>query len=163
MWFMLGLLIVGFALIVVSQALDSGFGNVVVAVLKVGGIIMEVVFAFMAVIAIISYSGSLETVAQMENFYERNGRLLADAVEWYPDAITVRNSNGATETVRLSWEYTDQVLEYNENLKWHRNYQSHWFMGIFVASVPDSLGFLTIDSPILSRPVGSPAADSLSQ
>ena len=144
MWLMIGLLIVGLALIFVG---DRYLGDTLPVVFKAGGVIMEILFAILAVVALVSYSVSLDTVADVESFSARNHRIFATAVAEYPGAVTVRNSNGATETVRLSWEYVEQVLAYNENLLWYRKYQDHWFLGFFIASVADDLEFIELAVP----------------
>ena len=144
MWLVIGLLIVGLALIFVG---DRYLGDTLPVVFKAGGVIMEILFAILAVVALVSYSVSLDTVADVESFSARNHRIFATAVAEYPGAVTVRNSNGATETVRLSWEYVEQVLAYNENLLWYRKYQDHWFLGIFITSVADNLEFIELALP----------------
>lgn len=80
----------------------------------------------------------------MENFYERNQQIFLNAVGKFPDAVTVKTKEGTVETVRLSWDYTKEVLGYNETLKWYKRYQDHWFFKIFVGKIPDKLGFIQL-------------------
>lgn len=58
--------------------------------------------------------------------------------------MTIRNSNGATETVKLSRDYTMKILECNRNLTWYKKYQGHWFSSFFICEVPDELTYIKI-------------------
>ena len=108
------------------------------------GTVALVICAVMLVIACISYPISLSTVSNMENFSERNNRIFSEAIAAFPDATTVKTSNDTTETVRLSWDYTKNVLSYNNQLKWYKRYQHNWFYGFFVTTVPDQLVYIEL-------------------
>lgn len=108
------------------------------------GIASLVIAAIMGIIVLISYPTSLNTVSKMENFYERNHDIYKNGVETFPDATTVKTKEGTVETVKLSWDYTHEVLSYNENLKWYRRYQNNWFYGVFVAKLPADLVFIDL-------------------
>lgn len=112
--------------------------------LKIGAICSWIILAIMIITVLISYPGSLSNIAKMENFYERNQKIFSEAVSKFPDAVTVKTKEGTVETVRLSWDYTKEVLGYNQNLKWYKKYQTHWFFSIFVARVPDKLQFIKL-------------------
>lgn len=108
------------------------------------GVASLVIAAVLGVIILFSYPSSLDTVNKMENFYERNHDIYKYGVEVFPDATTVKTKEGTVETVKLSWDYTHEVLSYNENLKWYRRYQDNWFYGVFVAKLPANLDFIDL-------------------
>ena len=81
----------------------------------------------------------------MENFYETNNKVFSKAVANFPDAARVETSSDTTQIFTLSYDYTKEVLDYNEDLKWYREYQKHWFLGIFIGKAPDSLKFIEIE------------------
>lgn len=108
------------------------------------GITSLVIATIMGIIILVSYPTSLDTVSKMENFYERNRDIYKGGVEMFPDATTVKSKEGTVETVKLSWDYTHEVLSYNENIKWYRRYQNNWFYGVFVTKLPVNLDFIDL-------------------
>lgn len=111
-------------------------------VLRVARVCCVIVLGTLLIIVLISYPSSLITISKMENFYERNQRIFLEAVGKFPDAV--KTKEGTVETVSLSWDYTKEVLEYNQHLEWYKRYQDHWFFSIFVGKVPDKLQFIEI-------------------
>jgi hypothetical protein len=85
-------------------------------------------------------------VSDMQNFYERNQKIFASAVNEFPDAANIEASQGTANVKKLSWDYTQQVLKYNENLQWYKNYQNHWFVGSFVTKIPENLEFIDLNN-----------------
>ena len=143
----LGIFIGGLILLVVGVALKSSRGNVLESVgnLLAGfGVVAEVVLAIMLIVFLFSYSTSLNTVSDMQNFYERNQRIFSEAVVEFPDAATIKTSEGTSQEFKLSWDYTWNVLMYNKNLRWYQNYQDHWFYRLFVTRVSDDLDFIEL-------------------
>ena len=106
------------------------------------GWISGITTAALIIIAIVTYPFSLDNLSKMENFYKVNNEVFSKAVASFPDAVRVQTGTNITQTFTLSWDYTKKVLEYNKDLAWYRKYQKHWFIGIFVAKVPNSLHFI---------------------
>jgi hypothetical protein len=111
----------------------------------VGGVAW-IIAAVMIVVLLISYPISLSTVSSMENFYLRNQKIYAEAVEKFPNAARVETTNGTAKTVLLSYEYTKEVMDYNKELQWYFNYQNHWFLKPFITKVSDKLKFIELSS-----------------
>jgi|SRR3989339_1298420 len=135
----LAIILVAVIGIVIYAIWDVDIANVI-------GIIALIVAGIMLICAFFSYGSSLDTVAEMENFYERNGRIFSEAVVAFPDAVTVKTSDNTTQTVKLSWDYTKEILSYNNDLKWYKKYQNHWFYSFFIAHVPDKLEYIELNS-----------------
>lgn len=135
----IGLVCLALAGVVAKKRLDSAE-----TALNVIGVCSLIVMALLTVIALISYPCSLNNISNMENFYERNHQMFVEAVGKYPNAVTVKTKDDTTETVRLSWDYTKKVLDYNNDVKWYKKYQDHWFYGVFVGKIPEKLDFVQL-------------------
>ncbi len=138
------LLVIAVVCFALAVILGDKVAEAIENVLLGGGICCVVILGTFLIVALVSYPSSLGTISKMENFYERNQRIFLEAVGKFPDAVTVKTKEGTVETVRLSWNYTKDVLEYNENLKWYKMYQNHWFFSIFVGEIPIKLQFIEI-------------------
>ncbi|TSC52254.1 MAG: hypothetical protein LiPW41_465 [Parcubacteria group bacterium LiPW_41] len=130
-------LIVLFILGVLFIAIDSKFDG-----MRYLGIPLVIILVILVCSVLISLPFSLGTVSDLENFYTRNQNIYQEAVVSFPDAATLTASDGTTKTTKITWDYTRQVLKYNEDLQWYRKYQNHWFLGVFMSSVPDSLKYV---------------------
>jgi hypothetical protein len=114
----------------------------IIAFVSIFGRICWIVAGVMTFIMLISYPSSLETISSLENFQERNYDLFTGAVEQFPDAATVMTKEDTSTKKMLSYKYVEDVLSYNESLKWYRMYQDHWFTSPFVGKVSDKLKFI---------------------
>lgn len=129
------LLVLGIFFIALDKPVDG---------LRYLGIPLIAIFIILLCIVFISLPLSMGTVSDLENFYARNQSIYSKAVVAYPDAATISTSDATTTTVKISWDYTQDVLRYNSELQWYKNYQNHWFLNVFITSVPDSLKFIQL-------------------
>lgn len=132
------LFVLGVILIILGASLNDG-GPVIFL-----GVVLEIILVVLLIIVAISQTDSSRTVSNLENFYARNQKIYAEAVVVFPDAAKTQTSDATTTTTKLSWDYTQDVMWYNRELQWYRNYQNNWFLGVFIATVPDSLKFIEL-------------------
>ena len=93
-------------------------------------------------ISIISYSISLDTVANMEAFYKRNYMVYTQAVKEFPNSGKAITEDDSTIVVTLPYDRVKLIADYNEHLTWYKKYQNNWFFGGFVAKVPKDLNYI---------------------
>lgn len=95
-------------------------------------------------IHLISYSISLNTVSEMEAFYNNNRTVYSQAVEKFPEAGKIIAKEDITTMYFLAYEMTKEIISYNKNLTWYHKYQDHWFLGGFVSKIPDNLEYISL-------------------
>jgi hypothetical protein len=110
------------------------------------GIVLCVCSVILIIVWLCSYPTSLSSINDMENFYKRNQQIMADAVEKYPDAAVMKNSDGATTQTKLNYEYTQKVMDYNKGLNWYRKYQHNPVIAPFVGEVSEDLQFIKLEN-----------------
>lgn len=93
---------------------------------------------------LITYSASLDTIAEMEVFYTNNKTVYNQAVEKFPEAGKIITKEDVTIMHVLAYKMTEEIIDYNKNLTWYHKYQSHWLLGGFVGKVPDNLKYISI-------------------
>lgn len=102
---------------------------------------MAVIFA---AIAMITYTISLGTIADMEAFYERNYAMYTQSVKEFPNSGKAITKNDATTVITLPYDRVKLIAEYNSDLTWYKRYQKHWFIGGFVGKIPHNLNYITL-------------------
>jgi hypothetical protein len=75
----------------------------------------------------------------MEAFYKENNKLYQEAIELYPNTVSVQNSGGAQTHTTIQYKYLLQVESYNRDLTWYRKYQDNVIVGAFIFDAPEYL------------------------
>jgi hypothetical protein len=136
----------GLLCLLVGALLGSSRSDTLSRAFNAAGVGSWVIMAVLLIVLLISYPASLSMVSSMENFYLRNQKIYAEAVEKFPNAARVETTHGAAKTVLLSYKYAEEVMDYNKELQWYRNYQDHWLIKPFVTKVSDKLKFIELSS-----------------
>jgi hypothetical protein len=108
---------------------------------ELGSCIIAVSIIF-AVISMITYAASLDTIATMEAFHERNYDIYTQAVEEFPNSGKAITKDDSTIVITLPYDRVKLIVEYNEDLTWYKRYQNHFFVDGFVGKVPGDLGYI---------------------
>ena len=106
------------------------------------GSCMIVVSIIFTIVFLISYSISLDTIAIMEAFHERNYDVYTQAIEEFPNSGKAITKDDSTTVITLPYDRIKLIAEYNDNLTWYKRYQNHWFIGGFVSKVPGNLNYI---------------------
>jgi len=107
----------------------------------IGGYVIAIASVF-AFVALVSYSISLETIAELSSFHNTNKFVYEKAVKEFPNSGKAITKNDATTVITLPYDRIKLIADYNKNLTWYHMYQNNWLVGGFVGKVPSDLKFI---------------------
>lgn len=118
---------------------------------KIYGSVYETFCGWVIVVSILvlfihlmTYAESINTVAEMETFYDNNQIVYKQAVEKFPKSGKTVTVDNTSTIYLLSYDMTKDIIDYNTKLTWYHKYQKHWFFGGFVARVSNRLEYISI-------------------
>ena len=113
--------------------------------LEILGVLTLISSGFFIITSLITYPVSLDTIAGIEAFYDNNQTVYKQAVEKFPESGRIVTREDTTTVYLLSYDMTKSIMGYNTNLTWYNRYQEHWFLGGFVAKIPNNLDYISIN------------------